>query len=421
MKEKNTFSRYEVFVIAVLAILQFTIVLDFMIINPLAAILLDELNVTTKQFAMVVSAYAISAGISGILAAGFADRFDRKKMLLFFYSGFLLGTFLCGIAPSYDFLLGARIITGLFGGVLGAVISATITDLFAFQVRGRVMGFVQMAFASSQVLGIPLGLLLATRLSWHWSFLMIVIVGVPIGLLIAWYMKPINAHLKNNVKRNAFLHLAKTVNQRNYMKGFGATVLLATGGFMLMPFGTAFSVNNLGITLDELVLLNVVTGLCAMITGPLVGILSDKVGKFQVFLYGSILTMITVVIYCNLGTTPFWIVTAISAVMFVGVSSRIISSQALITAVPEPMDRGAFMSINSSVQYLSGGIATFIAGLIVQRKASGALEHYDTLGYVIVGTTTITIIMMYILDRYITAKSIHQKPVLQPEPVAEIK
>src|SRR5438034_3477547 len=120
VKEKP-FTSYQVFVIAILAFLQFTIILDFMILSPLGAKLLPIFKITTTQFGLVVSAYALSAGASGLLAAGFADKFDRKKLLIFFYAGFMLGTFLCAIAPSYYFLLAARIVTGIFGGVVGSV------------------------------------------------------------------------------------------------------------------------------------------------------------------------------------------------------------------------------------------------------------------------------------------------------------
>src|SRR5688572_14796154 len=163
---KKTFTRYEVFLISILTFLQFTIILDFMVLSPLSAILLGELNITTAQFGIVVSAYAWSAGISALLAAGFADRYDRKKLLLFFYSGFIIGTFLCGIAPDYVFLLIARIVTGIFGGVIGSVTYAIVTDIFSLQVRGRVMGFLQMAFAGAAVLGLPIGVYLAN--TWGW-------------------------------------------------------------------------------------------------------------------------------------------------------------------------------------------------------------------------------------------------------------
>ena len=404
MKEK-VFSRYEVFVIALLTIVQFTVVLDFMVLSPLGAILMPALKITPAQFGAVVSAYAFSAGASGLLAAGFADKFDRKKLLLFFYGGFIIGTTFCALAPDYHDLLLARIITGIFGGVLSSISFAIITDLFKLQVRGRVMGFVQMAFASSQVLGIPIGLYFANKFGWHSPFIMIVIVCVIVGILIIAFLKPIDGHLKVPSTRNPFQHLTKTISQRVYLRAFAATTLLATGGFMLMPFASAFSVYNLGISLNELPLLYMVTGIFSMVTGPLIGKLSDQAGKYNVFVFGSLVTMIVVAVYCNLGITPLWIVLVLNIIMFAGVSSRIITSSALVTAVPVPTDRGSFMSINSSVQQISGGIATFIAGKIVVETAGGKLEHYDTLGYVVIGAMVITIIMMYSIHLYVTTKS----------------
>jgi predicted MFS family arabinose efflux permease len=420
MKEK-TFSRYEVFIIAILTFLQFTIILDFMILSPLGVILLKEMSIQPDQFGMVVSAYAVSAGISGLLAAGFADKFDRKKLLLFFYTGFIIGTFFCAIAPSYQFLLAARIFTGLFGGVIGSISFAIVTDLFRMEVRGRVMGFLQTAFASSQVLGIPIGLYLANKWGWHSTFLMIVGISIPVFALILLYMKPVDMHLQLRTQRNAFSHLIKTISEARYFRGFTATILLATGGFMLMPFASTFSVNNLGIDVKQLPLLYAVTGIFSIATGPFIGKLSDSIGKYSVFVMGSVISIVIVGIYCNLGITPLWAVMGISVVMFVGVSSRIISSQALLSALPDPQDRGAFMAINSSIQQISGAIATFVAGLIVVQKTSESpLENYDVLGYIVIGASVITIMLMYRLDRYIKRKPKQANPVMKPEPVAEV-
>jgi predicted MFS family arabinose efflux permease len=403
MKEK-IFTRYEVFVVAILTILQFTIILDFMVLSPLGAILMPTLDITPAQFGMVVSGYAFSAGACGILAAGFADKFDRKKLLLFFYAGFIGGTFLCGIATDYEFLLIARIITGIFGGVIGSVSYAIVTDLFRLEVRGRVMGFLQMAFAGSQVLGLPIGLYFATIWGWHAPFLMIVGVSLVVGILIIMYLRPIDVHLKLQREANAFVHLFKTISHRAYVRAFIATALLATGGFMLMPFASAFSVNNLGIELKQLPMLYMITGIFSMASGPLIGKLSDSIGKYTIFVFGTILTTIIVLIYCNLGVTPIWAVIIISVLMFTGVSSRMISSQALLSAVPSPKDRGAFMSVNSSLQQISGGIATFIAGIIVIQSSSGELLRYDLLGYVVVGAMAITLVMMYFLHLYVKKK-----------------
>jgi predicted MFS family arabinose efflux permease len=249
---KSVFTRYQVFIIAILSFLQFTIILDFMVLSPLGALLMEQLSITPGQFGLVVSAYAFSAGASGLLTAGFADKYDRKKLLLFFYAGFMIGTIFCALAPNYHYLLIARIVTGIFGGVIGSVSFAIITDLFKLEVRGRVMGFVQMSFAASQVLGLPIGLVLANEFGWHSPFWMIAIIGIGVGVVIALYMKPIADHLLIKTNRNAFQHLIKTISKSNYVRAFLATTLLATGGFVLMPVGSAVRVLHLGLTGEQL-------------------------------------------------------------------------------------------------------------------------------------------------------------------------
>jgi predicted MFS family arabinose efflux permease len=414
------FTRYQKFVVAVLAFLQFTVVLDFMILSPLGALLLTELHVTTKQFGAVVSAYAFSASAAGILAAGFADKFDRKKLLLFFYSGFVLGTLLCGIAPSYEFLFIARMVTGLFGGVIGSISFAIIADLFPFEARGRVMGFVMTAFSASQVLGIPLGLYLSNRWGWHAPFLMIVAVSASVGVLIAILLKPINEHLKTPSERNALGHLLKTLTAPRYFWAFAATMLLAVGGFMLMPFGSTFSVYNLGIPLEKLPMIYVATGVSSFIAGPVLGRLSDSIGKYPMFCIGSGVGIALVVYYCGLGVTPLGVVIALNIVLFIAITARMVSAQALSSAIPDPGDRGAFMAINSSLQQLAGGVASSAAGFIVVQTAQGPLQHYEELGYVVAGAMVITVILMFKVNRLVRAKLTAGKAVLAGvAPVAE--
>ena len=312
------------------------------------------------------------------MAAGFADKYDRKKLLLFFYAGFILGTLFCALAPSYPFLLGARLVTGLFGGVIGSISFAIITDLFPMEMRGRVMGFVQTAFAASQVLGIPAGLYFSNKWGWHAPFMMIVIVASLVGGLIWYYLRPIDEHLKGRVDRNPFHHLKETLSNRQYLLAFSATALLSTGGFMLMPFGSAFAVNNLGIEMGKLPMLYLITGLATIFVGPLAGKASDSFGKLKTFYFGTFVTMITVVIYTNMGITPMWTVCLVYTAMFIGIFSRMIPSQALMSAVPTPSTRGSFMSVSSSLQQIAGGFASVIAGYIVVERADGSLEHFDT-------------------------------------------
>src|SRR3569832_1293759 len=263
-EQSRGFSRYQSILVALLALVQFTIIIDFMIMSPLGAIIMPALDISAAQFGVAVSAYAFSAGISGILTAGFADRFDRKRhllfffagfadrfdrkrLLLFFYAGFTLGTALCAIAPNYHLLLTGRIVTGLFGGVIGSVVIAIVTALFSLQLRGRVMGFVQTAFAASQVLGIPAGLFLANQWNWHVCFIAIVGLSIVAIAIIAVAMEPVDAHLKLKQDRNPFHHLVATIAEPRYTLAFAVTTLLATGGYMLMPFSSAFTVNNIGI------------------------------------------------------------------------------------------------------------------------------------------------------------------------------
>ncbi|HZZ76357.1 MAG TPA: MFS transporter, partial [Puia sp.] len=216
MKQKqNTipFTGYQKFVIFALAITMFTVVLDFMVMSPLGDILMKSLSIKPAGFGLAVSAYAFSAGISGLLTAGFADRFDRKKLLLFFYTGFIAGTLLCGVVNTYPLLVGARIITGLFGGVIGSISMAIVADLFDLQHRGRVMGFMQMGFGASQVLGIPIGLYLANLWGWHAPFLWVGTMAMIIAILIAFKLKPLTKHLAVQQDRSALTHLVHTLSK----------------------------------------------------------------------------------------------------------------------------------------------------------------------------------------------------------------
>ena len=397
------FSGYQKLVIAVLAFLQFTIVLDFMMLAPLGALVIPALHITPPQFGLVVSTYAFSAGVSGLLAAGFADRFDRKKLLVFFYAGFLIGTLLCALASSYEMLLFARLVTGLFAGVVGSASLAIVTDLFPLQMRGRVMGIIQTAFAASTVMGIPIALFLSARSGWNTPFFMVVAVGAVVGGIIQTKMLPVDEHLKQHPDRSPLHHLLQTVTNGYYVQGFLTTCLLSVGGFMLMPFMSVFSVHNIGVGLDQLPLVYMVTGAVSIVAGPLIGRASDAVGKVRVFAFGCALTILMVLIYTHLHTTPVWIVCIIMALLQIGIFSRMISASALMSALPKATDRGAYMSVSSSLQQVAGGVASVISGFIVKVAVDGTLLNFDILGYVLVITTTITLTLIYFINRKINA------------------
>ena len=402
---ETKFTRYQAMVIVLIALTQFTVVLDFMVMSPLGDMLMKSMELTTKQFGLAVSVYAFSAGTSGLLTAGFADKFDRKKLLLFFYVGFITGTLFCGLANSYVLLIAARIITGLFGGVIGSISMAIVADLFPLQQRGRAMGFIQMGFGASQVLGIPISLYIANHWGWQSPFLMIVGLATVIWTLVMLQMKPVTKHLELKTEKTAIKHLWHTLRLRDYRTGFLLTALLSIGGFMMMPWGSAFAVNNLHVSYAQLPIMFMAGGIAALIIMPLIGKLSDKIDKAKLFTVAALSMMVIIVIYTNLTPVPFFLIIILNILMMTAIMSRIVPAMALVSALPKMQDRGAFMSINSSLQQIAGGVAAAVGGMIViQKTKTSPLQHYDILGYVIVVIIILNIIQLYRVSNMIKAR-----------------
>lgn len=408
-KDVPPFTSYQRQVILLLALTQFTVILDFMVMSPLGDILMKSLDLKPSAFGIAVSAYAFSAGISGFLTAGIADRFDRKKLLLCFYTGFIVGTIGCGLAHSFIVLVAARIITGLFGGVIGAISMAIVTDLFGMEQRGRVMSFLQMGFGASQVLGIPIGLYLANIMGWEAPFLMVAGLALFVAIAIMAKMQPISGHLVLQRNNSAWKHLWLTITKGKYLVGFVTTASLSIGGFMMMPFASAFAINNLKITQNQLPIMFMISGFLSLAVMPIIGRLSDKIDKFKIFIVASCWTMAISVFYTNLSATPFWLVVIFNIMMVVGMLMRMTPSQALISALPEMSDRGAFMSVNSSLQQIAGGIAATISGtIIIQPAKSSPLEHYNIVGYVVAVISALSIAFLYKVNKSIRKESIQK-------------
>ena len=404
-KAESKFSGYQKLVITVLALTQFTVVLDFMVMSPLGDKLMKAMTLTTSQFGVAVFSYAFSAGISGFLTAGFADSFDRKKLLLFFYIGFILGTLFCGLADTYPLLIAARIVTGLFGGVISSISMAIVSDLFKLEQRGRVMGFMQMGFGASQVLGIPISLFIANKWGWQSPFFMIVGLATIVWIAVAFKLQPITKHLEIKNKDNALKHLWHTISQKNYRIGFMATALMSLGGYMIMPWGSVYAINNLKVTENQLPILFMISGVATLLIMPIIGKLSDKIDKLKLFIIASVWMISVVLIYSNLIPVPFWVVVMLNVFMMMGVMARMIPSISLVSELPELHDRGAFMSINSSLQQLAGGIAAAIGGMIiVQKNNYSPIENYDTLALVVSAFVLVCIYMLTRVNQLLKSK-----------------
>jgi predicted MFS family arabinose efflux permease len=399
----TAFTRDQKIVVAMLSFVEFTILLDWMIVSPLGAILLRDLHLPTTKFSLIVSAYAFSAAIGGFLSAGFADRFDRKRLLVFFYAGFIGGAALTAVASTFGSFLAARAVAGAFGGLTGSVVFAIIADLFP-SARGRVVAVVvQGSFGASQVLGVPVGLALANHWGWHAPFLLIVTLSAVAWALALRALRPVDAHLRLQRAASAFAHLLGTLSDRRYTQAFATIALFSMGGFMLMPFGSAFMANNVGIPLTQLPVVYLCTGACALLASPLVGRLSDRWSKYLIFCVATALTVVMTFIYTHLGRTALpWLI-FVAVLMFLGITSRIISGFALILGVPAPENRGAFMALNASLQQAAGAVGAALAGVVVARTPSGALVRFEVLGDLVIATMLVIAVMMRPIDRLVNA------------------
>ncbi|MFB6457230.1 MFS transporter [Chitinophaga sp. Hz27] len=421
MKKEIPFSGEQKLIVLMLALTQFTVVLDFMVLSPLGDILMKSMKITPDHFGIVVAAYAFSAGASGLLTAGFADKYDRKKLLIFFYGGFMLGTLCCGLSTNYTMLVASRTITGLFGGVIGSISMAIVTDLFPLEQRGRVIGFAQMGFGASQVLGIPVSLYIANRWGWESPFFMVVILAGLIMNLIIFRLPPVTAHLKMQHDKSIVQHLLHTIKKKDYRVAFTATALLSIGGFMMMPFGSTYAINNLHVTQEQLPILFTASGCASLIIMPLIGKLSDKVDKFGLYTVAACWLMVMVVIYTNITPQPLWILVVINVLMLAGILARMVPATTMVTAIPVMEDRGAFMSINASLQQIAGGVAAVLTGMIVTRKDSfSPLQHYDIVGWVVVAFSLISIVLLGRVSKMVKTKRANSTPSPVTEAISEI-
>lgn len=374
-------------ILAILASLNFTHILDFMIMMPLGNYLMPHFKINAQFFSWIVASYPVTAFVSGLIAAFYVDRFDRKKVLLFAYSGFLLGTFCCGIAPDQYFLMAARILTGFFGGLIGAQVLSIIADVFPYEKRGRAMGTIFMAFSVASVFGVPFSLYLANKISWHAPFIFIAIVGMPVIVLIVRYLPPMQYHMEQNensgerFKPNVLKVLREVLANRSQVIALLLSGMLMLGHFLIIPFINPYMEFNVGFSKSQTPMIYMVGGLCVLLSSTYIGKLADKHGKFKVFSISLVISLLPIFIITDMPVMPFYLALAVFGFWFTFSTGRNIPAQAMISTVVNPAQRGQFMSFNSSFQQLFTGMASIIAGLIVTEDAKGHILRYNWVGY----------------------------------------
>ena len=395
--------RNERVLLILLASVNFTHILDFMIMMPLGNFLMPHFNISAQYFSLIVAAYPVTAFVSGLIAAFYVDKYDRKKVLLFAYTGFIVGTIACGIAPGALLLMAARILTGLFGGLIGAQVLSIIADTFPYEKRGRAMATIFMAFSMASVFGVPLGLYLARLISWHAPFILIGILGIALMPLLRKYLPSVKGHVQSDKEKTSIIEVfASVFRNRSQVMALFLTGGLMFGHFVIIPFINPYMEFNVGFTKDQTPLIYMVGGVCSFISSSFIGKMADKYGKLKIFTICLLLSLLPIFLITNMPSIPFYYVLAVFGLWFTFSTGRNIPAQAMISTVVDPQERGKFMSFNSSFQQLFTGMASIIAGLIVVRDEAGRIYHYEWVGYL-----SIAIVFSMLFLGYKLAK--HQK------------
>ena len=372
--------RRERWLLFTLAGIQFTHILDFMIMMPLGPQFTALFGISNAQFGLLVSAYTLSAGCSGLMAATYIDRFGRKQLLLGMYSLFGLATLACALAPDYLWLMVARVAAGLFGGVLSALSQTIVADVIPFERRGRAMGVVMTSFSVSTVAGVPLGLFLAAHFNWHAPF---VGIAALVGLLslAAWQTLPrLDAHLHHPERVSVWRGIGQVLAEPNHLKAFAVSGLMMFAAFTVIPYITIYLQSNAGMKTQEVPWIYLCGGLATLLSARYFGRLTDRVGKVQMFQRLALAVTVPLMATTLSQGLPLWGLLAISTLFFTVMSGRMIPGMAMISSAALPRLRGTFMTLNSAVQSASMGLAALVAGLIIGRDAQGQLTGYWVAG-----------------------------------------
>ncbi len=358
-----------------LAGIQFTHIVDFMVMMPLGPQLTRLFGISDAQFGLLVSAYTFAAGASGLLASTYLHKFERKRLLLTLHTLFALATLACGLAPTYGLLLVARVAAGLFGGVLTALSQTIVADAVPFERRGRAMGVVMSSFSASTVAGVPLSLWLASHWGWQWPFIAIAGLSLLFALGAVYSLPPLRAHL-HAARPSTWQGIAQVLADRNHWRAMLFTGLMMFAGFTVIPYITLFLQANVGLTDAEIPWLYLSGGAATLLTARWVGRLADRHGKVRVFSWLALALGVPLLTLTLLGPVPLWAALAVTTLMFVVMSGRMIPGMAIVTSAAQPALRGTFMAFNAAVQSAAMGTATFLGGLIIQRDAAGLVRHY---------------------------------------------
>ncbi|MEM6697447.1 MAG: MFS transporter [Bacteroidota bacterium] len=392
--QEDRLQKNELILLALLATVQFTHIIDFMIVMPLGAQFMDIFEISPKQFSWIVTSYALAAFISGLLSASFIDRFDRKQALFWLYVGFTSGTLACSFTESYTFFLAARMLTGAFGGVLGALVLSIAGDAIPLVRRGRAMGIIMTAFSVASVAGVPAGLYLAAQFKWNTPFLVVGLLSAIFCVAILLLMPSMTKHIhQGKDKPKALQAYANILKDSNQLRALLFNIILMLGHFSIIPFIAPYMQINIGFSEYQVTYIYLCGGILTVFLLPFFGKLSDRYGYTRVFTIASIGALFSIFAITNLPVVAIPIALIATSSFFVVASGRSVPALSLVTSVVKPENRGSFMSVRNSINEAALAAASFIAGLIVTENAAGELEHYHYVGYIAIVMSILAIVI----------------------------
>jgi MFS transporter, DHA1 family, inner membrane transport protein len=382
--------RTEQIVLLVLAAVQFTSIVDFMVVMPLGPQLMRTLSIGPTEFGFIVSSYTFAAGAAGLVASSIIDRFPRRNAFLTLFAGFLVGTLLCALAPSYPFLLAARVATGAFGGILGGMSMAIIGDVFPEERRGQATGSMMTGFALATIAGVPAGLALGTAYGWHVPFMCLVVLGSPVLIVSAFALPRLDAHLGKE-HAHPLRSLIDTFSVPNHLNAFALIITLMIGAFAVIPYISDYLEENVGVPETQLPFVFMTGGIFTLIAAPLIGKLADRRGKL--FVYRAIIPIsaVLLIVVTHLPPVPTAVAVVIVATLMVSNAGRMIAAMAMVTGSVQRDRRGSFMSANASVQHLSTGLGACFGGFIIKKMPDLSLVNFGTVGWIAAAATVISL------------------------------
>ena len=386
--------QHEKYLLLTLAGIQFSHILDFMIMMPLGPILISAFGISTHEFGLLVASYSFSAALSGLLAATFIDRFERKRLLLVMFALFGLATLACGLAPGYASLLVARGLAGAFGGVMGAQVQTIIGDVIPFERRARASGVVSAAFSISTVAGVPLSLWLANHFQWRAPFILIAILSVLFIFIGTRTLPQLRHHISAEKRAHPFAAIFAVLRDSNHLRALLFTALVIFSGFTVIPYITLYAVGNVGISQQDIPFIYLAGGAATLFTARRIGRWADLRGKAKIYRVVATAALLPLLVVTQIGAAPLWVWLICTTVFFVLVSGRMVPAMAVVTSAAQPKLRGTFMSLNASVQQLSTGLASTLAGFIITQNSAGQIVGYEKVGYVAIAANLLAILFV---------------------------